>query len=206
MEKFTVLTAIAAPLMRQNVDTDIIIRIERLIGGDRKNMGQHCFEAWRYDAEGREVPDFLLNTIPYRESKILLAGNNFGCGSSREGAVWALMGIGMRCVIAPSFGDIFYNNCFQNGMLPVVLPMPVIQSIADQVAIDPARQLVTVDLASCTVIAPNGERHVFSIDPMRQKSLLEGLDEIGQSLLRENEIAAFQARDRQARPWVYLTR
>ncbi|MGP1609508.1 MAG: 3-isopropylmalate dehydratase small subunit, partial [Burkholderiales bacterium] len=206
MEKFTLLTAIAAPLMRQNVDTDILIRIERLIGQNRKDLGRFCFEAWRYDAEGRETPDFLLNTAPYRESKILLAGANFGCGSSREGAVWALMGMGMRCVIAPSFGDIFYNNCFQNGMLPVVLPMSVVQSIADQVTADPSGKLVTVDLATCTVTAPNSEQHAFSIDPLRQKALLEGMDEIGQLLLREGEIAAFQARDLQQRPWVYLER
>jgi 3-isopropylmalate/(R)-2-methylmalate dehydratase small subunit len=204
MEKFTALTAIAAPLMRQNVDTDVIIRIERLIGRNRKEMGPFCFEAWRFDAQGREIPDFLLNTEPYRQAKILLAGDNFGCGSSREGAVWALMGIGIRCVIAPSFGDIFHNNCHQNGVLPVVLPMPIIQTIADQVTADPVRNLVTVDLEHCNVIAPNGEQYVFSIDPMRRESLLNGLDEIGLSLLRESEIAAFQARDKQQRPWVYL--
>jgi 3-isopropylmalate/(R)-2-methylmalate dehydratase small subunit len=192
--------------MRQNVDTDIIIRIERLIGRNRKDMGPYCFEAWRYDAQGREIPDFLLNIEPYRQAKILLAGQNFGCGSSREGAVWALMGIGMRCVIAPSFGDIFHNNCYQNGMLPVTLPMQVIQSIADQVAADPVRNLVTVDLTECTITAPNGEQHTFSVDPMRSESLLNGLDEIGLSLLREKEIAGFQARDRQQRPWVYLPR
>jgi 3-isopropylmalate/(R)-2-methylmalate dehydratase small subunit len=206
MEPFTTLTAIAAPLLRQNVDTDIIIRIERLMGRPRNEMGAYCFEAWRYDAQGQERPDFLLNIEPYRQAKILLAGENFGCGSSREGAVWALMGIGMRCVIAPSFGDIFYNNCFQNGMLPVTLPMPVIQSIADQVAADPVRNLVTVDLTQCTVTAPDGAQHAFPIDPIRRESLIKGLDEIGLSLLRENEIAAFQARDRQHRPWVYLPR
>ncbi|TSA15432.1 MAG: 3-isopropylmalate dehydratase small subunit [Comamonadaceae bacterium] len=206
MKKFTVLTAIAAPLMRQNVDTDIIVRIERLIGHGRDDLGRFCFEAWRYGTDGRENPDFILNMAPYRESKILLAGANFGCGSSREGAVWALMGIGMRCVIAPSFGDIFYNNCFQNAMLPVVLPMPVIESIADQVALDPARNLVSVDLVRCTVQDPNGERHGFSIDPMRQQALLEGCDEIALSLSRSSEIAAFQIRDRQQRPWAYLAR
>jgi 3-isopropylmalate/(R)-2-methylmalate dehydratase small subunit len=206
MEPFTTLTAIAAPLLRQNVDTDIIIRIERLIGRPRTEMGPFCFEAWRYDGQGRERPDFLLNTDPYRQAQILLAGDNFGCGSSREGAVWALMGIGMRCVIAASFGDIFHNNCFQNGVLPVILPMPVIQSIADQVAVDPVRNLVTVDLTRFTVTAPDGAQHAFSIDPMRRESLLNGLDEIGASLLRENEVAAFQARDRRQRPWVYLPR
>jgi 3-isopropylmalate/(R)-2-methylmalate dehydratase small subunit len=206
MEKFTELAAIAAPLLRQNVDTDIIIRIERLIGSKREQLGRYCFEAWRFGSDGAERPDFILNTEPYRAARILLAGDNFGCGSSREGAVWALMGLGLRCVIAPSFGDIFHNNCYQNGMLPVALPMPVIQSIADQVMRDPLKKLVTVDLASCTVQAPDGERHQFVIDPLRRKSLLEGLDEIGLSLLREAEIAAFQARDRQDRPWVYLAR
>ncbi|MCW5730910.1 MAG: 3-isopropylmalate dehydratase small subunit [Alphaproteobacteria bacterium] len=205
MEKFTRLRAIAAPLMRQNVDTDVIIRIERLIEADRARLGEHAFEAWRFLPDGSENPDFLLNREPYRRAKILLNGVNFGCGSSREGAVWALMGLGIRCVIAPSFGEIFFNNCFQNGVLPVVLPAASVQEIADEVAGDPAERLVTVDLEAQQVIAPSGKVHGFEIDPLRRTGLLEGLDEIGLTLRRETEIAAFQARDAKARPWVYRT-
>ena len=204
MEKFTTLTAIAAPLLRQSVNTDVIIRIERLIGATRDSLGPYCFEAWRFHPDGTEVSDFVLNVEPYRRARILLAGDNFGCGSSREGAVHALMGMGFRCVVAPGFGDIFFNNCFQNGMLPIVLPMSVVQSIADQVAENPEQNQVTVDLERCTLTSPEGQQHRFRIDPMRQQALLQGLDEIQLSLQRENEIAAFQARDAEQRPWVYL--
>lgn len=203
MEKFTRLTAIAAPLMRQNVDTDVIIRIERLIEADRARLGEHAFEAWRFLPDGKENPDFLLNKDPYRRAKILLNGVNFGCGSSREGAVWALMGLGIRCVIAPSFGEIFFNNCFQNGVLPVVLPAASVQELADEVTPDPASRLVTVDLEAGQVVAPSGKVHAFDIDPLRRVGLLEGLDEIGLTMRREGEIAAFQARDAKTRPWVY---
>ena len=206
MQKFTELTAIAAPLMRPNVDTDVIIRIERLIGAPRAEMGRWCFEAWRFLPDGSDAPGFLLNQLPWRRAGILLNGPNFGCGSSREGAVWALMGLGIRCVIAPSFGDIFFNNCFQNGMLPVVLPADAIESIAAQVLEDPERRPVTVSLVEGVVVAPDGTRHPFDVDPLRRKALLEGLDDIGLSLLREAEIAAFQARDAVSRPWVYPAR
>lgn len=203
MQPFRTLTDIAAPLLRANVDTDVIIPIARLVGIDWGNLGPYCFEPWRFRRDGSENPDFLLNQEPYRRAGILLSGANFGCGSSREGAVWALMGIGIKCVIAPSFSDIFQSNCFQNGLLPVVLPMPEIQAIADEVAADPERNPVIVDLAAQTVTTPRGRRLSFDIDPMRREALIEGLDEIGASLRRETEIEGFQARDRQERPWVY---
>ncbi len=203
MTPFTRLTAIAAPLMRQNVDTDVIIRIERLVALRPGELGPWAFESWRYRPDGSEDPAFLLNREPYRHAKILLAGTNFGCGSSREGAVWALAGMGYRCVIAPGFGDIFFNNCFQNGVLPVVLPADAVQSIAGQVAADPAGRLITVDLEACVVIAPDGVRHPFTVDDLRRDGLLRGLDDIGLTLQRAGEIDAFQARDRLARPWVY---
>lgn len=203
MTPFTRLTAIAAPLMRQNVDTDVIIRIERLVSLRPGELGPWAFESWRYRPDGSEDPAFLLNREPYRHAKILLAGTNFGCGSSREGAVWALASMGYRCVIAPGFGDIFFNNCFQNGVLPVVLPADAVQSIAEQVAVDPAGRLITVDLEACVVVAPDGGRHPFTVDDLRRDGLLQGLDDIGLTLRRAGEIDAFQARDRRARPWVY---
>ncbi|HEX7967724.1 MAG TPA: 3-isopropylmalate dehydratase small subunit [Stellaceae bacterium] len=204
MEKFTVLRAIAAPLLRENIDTDIIIRIERLVGASsRSALGRHAFEAWRYRPDGSENPDFILNREPYRGARVLLAGRNFGCGSSREGAVWALVQMGFRAFLAPSFGDIFFNNCFQNGALPVVMDQPAIEAIARQVEADPARNLVTIDLVRSVVVAPDGSETPFRIDRLRREALIEGLDDIGLTMKREGEIAGFQARDRARRPWIY---
>jgi 3-isopropylmalate/(R)-2-methylmalate dehydratase small subunit len=204
MEKFTVLRSIAAPLLRENVDTDIIIRIERLVGGSRRSdLGRHAFETWRYLPDGSENPDFILNREPYRRAGILLAGRNFGCGSSREGAVWALAQKGFRAVLAPSFGDIFRNNCFQNGVLPVTLAQTEIEAIARQVEAAPEQNLVTVDLTRSVVVAPDGNETAFSIDALRREALLEGLDDIASTMKREGEIARFQAADRARRPWVY---
>jgi 3-isopropylmalate/(R)-2-methylmalate dehydratase small subunit len=206
MEKFVTRTAVAAPLLRDNIDTDVIIRIERLLGVSRpSNLGPWCFEALRYNPDGSENPDFVLNQPNYRNAEIILAGHNFGCGSSREGAVWALKGRGVRCVIAPSFGEIFFGNCFQNGVLPVILDEAAIRQIADEVAIDPAVNLVTVDLTRCQVITPSGLKFDFSIPPMRRDALLRGLDEIGMTLARESEITSFQAADHTSRPWIYQT-
>jgi 3-isopropylmalate/(R)-2-methylmalate dehydratase small subunit len=204
MEKFTVLRAIAAPLLRENIDTDTIIPIQRLVGGSRHSeMGRYAFESWRYLSDGRETPDFILNREPYRRARILLAGRNFACGSSREGAVWALAQMGFRAVLAPSFGDIFFNNCFQNGVLPVVLAQPTVEAIARQVEADPERNEVTVDLTRCVVVAPDGGETPFAIDDLRRQGLLEGLDDIALTLRREADIARFQADDRAKRPWVY---
>jgi len=202
MEKFTRLTAVAAPLLQRNVDTDVIIRIERLITLDRKELGPHAFAPLRYRADGSENPDFVLNRRPYRDAKILIAGENFGCGSSREGAVWALWGMGLRSVIAPSFGDIFFNNCFQNGLLPIVLEAVTVERLAKLVEAAPGTPL-TVDLDASVIQTPAGERIPFAADPGRRAALLAGLDEIGQTLQRDGEIADFQARDRQSRPWIY---
>jgi len=199
-ERFTALTGPAAPLMRANIDTDTIIRIERLTGTTPEQTAPYLFEALRFDPAGRERDDFVLNRPAFRHAPILLAGDNFGCGSSREGAVWALKFSGMRSVIAPSFGDIFANNCFQNFVLPVALPAAQVERLATQCAEGAA---ITVDLVNQMVIAPNGEKMPFAVEAIRRESLLEGLDDIGLTQKHEAAIAAFQMRDRQARPWVW---
>ena len=205
MQPFRILRGVAAPLMRQNVDTDVIIRVERLISLERDALGPWAFESWRYTPDGAERPDFLLNQEPYRTAPILLAADNFGCGSSREGAVWALAGQGIRCVVAPSFGDIFYGNCFQNGVLPVALPREEVDRMAEEARADPPG-IWTVDLEAKAITTPAGRRIAFAIDPQRREMLLEGLDQIGLTRRREDEIDAFQARDRRERPWIYFER
>lgn len=200
MQAFTTLTGAAAPLMRDNIDTDVIIRIERLTGTTKASMGAVAFEAWRFRPDGSENPDFALNRPEFRGAPILVTGANFGCGSSREGAVWALMGMGLRCVIAESFGDIFFNNCFQNGMLPIRLPADAARRLADQCT---GGAQVTVDLERQEVVFPDGGRMTFAIEPMRRTAMLEGLDEIGLTLKHADAIADYQAADRAARPWVW---
>ncbi|MBP0495146.1 3-isopropylmalate dehydratase small subunit [Roseomonas indoligenes] len=200
MTPFTTVTGAAAPLMRPNTDTDVIIPIQRLTGTARDTLGRYAFEPLRYGADGAENPDFILNRPAFRSAPILIAGPNFGCGSSREGAVWALMGMGLRCVIAESFGDIFQGNCFQNGMLPVALPADAVERLARQAA---SGAPVTVDLASGTVTPPEGPPMPFTVAPLRREALLEGLDELGQTRKRSAEIAAWQERDRAARPWIW---
>ncbi len=196
-------TGVAVPLMRQNVDTDVIIPMEKMLMGDRDSLGRFAFHAWRRRADGTDDPDFVLNRDAYRDAKILLAGANFGCGSSREPAVWAILGLGIRCVIAPSFGAIFFNNCFANALLPVVLPADRVAAFAEQAAATPGA-IFSVDLERCRVTAPDGEEVAFAVDRRRREALLQGLDEIASTLRREPEIAAFQAADRRRRPWVYL--
>lgn len=204
MKPFRVLSATAAPLLSDNIDTDVIIRIEKLVGmTDHSELGRWCFGALRYLPDGSENPEFVLNQSPYRGSEILLAGANFGCGSSREGAVWAMMQIGLKAVLAPSFGEIFYNNCFQNGVLPVVLARSAIEEIASELERDAGRAVVTVDLERQRVVSPRGKEHAFEIPGLRREALLEGLDDIGITLKREAVIAAHQERDRLRRPWVY---
>ncbi|MGI4799947.1 MAG: 3-isopropylmalate dehydratase small subunit [Janthinobacterium lividum] len=199
MQPFTTLTGAAAPLLRDNIDTDIIIRVERLAGTSRESMGAVAFETWRFLPDGSENPEFVLNQARFRDAPILLTGSNFGCGSSREGAVWAMMGMGLRCVVAESFGDIFFNNCFQNGMLPIRLDPAVIARLAATPG------PVTIDLAAQVVVAGN-DRVAFEIEPMRRTALLEGLDEIGLTLQHAAAIASYQAADRGERPWVWLSR
>ena len=203
MEEFVRLRALAAPLMRDNIDTDVIIRIDRLVGGRPDEVGKYAFELLRYLPDGGENPDFVLNREPFRRAQILLAGANFGCGSSREPAVWTLQQMGFRCVVAPSFGDIFFANCFQNGMLPVVMERRTVEAIAAEVEADAAHGFVTVDLQKQTIVSPSGKEFRFEIEPARREALLHGLDEIGMTMRREAEIAAFQSRDRNRRPWIY---
>jgi 3-isopropylmalate/(R)-2-methylmalate dehydratase small subunit len=203
MQPFTTVTGPAAPLLRPNIDTDVIIRVERLVGTTKAEMGAHAFEVWRRRQDGSEDPGFVLNQAPYRAAPILLAGPNFGCGSSREGAVWALAGAGIRAVVAPSFSDIFANNALQNGLLPVVLPETAVAALAAEMDAGPGNARVTVDLVRSVVVSPSGAEHPFVIDPSRREALLAGLDDIGLTLRQGGEIAAWQARDRAARPWVW---
>lgn len=200
MEPFREVFGPAAALMRPNIDTDVVIRIERLTGVPRAEMGPHAFEALRYRPDGSENPDFVLNRAPFRGAPILIAGRNFGCGSSREGAVWAMMGMGIRVVIAESFGDIFFANCFQNGMLPIVLDGPTVERLAEAAAGgDPVR----IDLENRVVVPPNGQPIPFGIDPQRREALLDGLDEIARTLRHEAAIADWQRGDHDARPWAW---
>jgi 3-isopropylmalate/(R)-2-methylmalate dehydratase small subunit len=199
MQPFTTLTGRAAPLPRANIDTDVIIRIERLTGGDPATLGRYAFEALRYGADGSENPEFILNQPSYRGAPILIAGSNFGCGSSREGAVTALMGLGIRCVIADSFGDIFYSNCCQNGLLPVRLGAAEVAALMRQSSAGE----VAVDLAAQIVLGPDGSTFPFEIDPLRREALLEGLDDLGLTLKQMAQVRAWQAADRRARPWAW---
>ena len=200
---FTAVTGPAVPLMRPNVDTDVIIRIERLTSLPKGALGPYALEALRYRADGSDDPDFVLNRAAFRGAPLLLADINFGCGSSREGAVWALQAIGVRCVIAPSFGDIFFNNCFQNGVLPVRLPAEQVRALAAQAAGGAA---FTVDLQQQVLTAPDGTRSSFEVDALRRESLLEGLDDIGLTLKHAVAIDAWEAADRAARPWNWPAR
>jgi 3-isopropylmalate/(R)-2-methylmalate dehydratase small subunit len=206
MRKFTTLRAVAAPLLRENIDTDVIIRIERLVGNNiRGTLAHWCFGALRYLPDGSEDPAFILNREPYRAARILIAGRNFGCGSSREGAVWSLQEMGIDCVIAPSFGDIFFNNCFQNGVLPVALDAEAVETLTGEVEASQGTAAVLVDLAECAVVAPSGKRYPFVVEARRREAMMAGLDEIGVTLRRAAEIAAFQARDAERRPWIHQT-
>jgi 3-isopropylmalate/(R)-2-methylmalate dehydratase small subunit len=204
---FTQLSAIAAPIMRTNIDTDVIIRIERIVGNSvRGNLGKWGFGSLRYLPDGSENPDFILNREPYRQAEILITGPNFGCGSSREAAVWSLQEMGIRAIIGSGFGDIFFANCFQNGILPIVVDKEIVDGLAAEVESTQGAGRIGVDLQEQTIISPSGVRHRFEIDPRRRAGLLEGLDEIALTLRREHEIQAFQACDRAERPWIHLAR
>jgi len=206
-EPFNKLTAIAAPLMRSNVDTDVIIPIERLVGNSvRGTLGKWAFGSLRYLADGSENPAFILNRQPYRRAEILVTGPNFGCGSSREGAVWSLQEIGIRAIIGSGFGDIFFANCFQNGILPVILDKAIVDGLAAEIEATQGAGLVSIDLKMQTISSPSGRQYSFEIDPRRREGLLQGLDEVALTLQRDHEILAFQAADRAARPWIYFAR
>jgi len=201
MEKFTTLTGVPAPLAMINVDTDMIIPKQFLKTIKRTGLGKHLFHEMRFDEDGNENPDFVLNKPAYRNAKILIAGDNFGCGSSREHAPWALLDFGIRCIIAPSFADIFYNNCFKNGILPIQLPQEDIDKLMDDAARG-ANATLTVDLENQTITGPDGGEITFDIDPFRKKCLLEGLDDIGLTMERADRIAAYEERAQAARPWL----
>lgn len=201
MDKFTVLTAIAAPMPQENIDTDKIIPARFLKTTKRSGLGVHAFDSMRYNADGSENPDFILNQTPYRKSQILITHDNLGCGSSREHAPWALLDFGIRCVIAPSFADIFFNNCFKNGILPITLPREVCDELmADARMGENSR--ITIDLPRQVVVRPDGREIPFEVDPLRKHLLLEGLDDIGQTLQHESAIETFEARRRHDAPWM----
>lgn len=205
MRKFDVVTAVAAPYPFANVDTDRIIRIERCARTPREEMGAWAFEMERFHGDGTDNPQFVFHRSPFRGAGILVAGDNFGCGSSREMAVWAVAGMGVRCVIAPSFGEIFFGNCFQNGVLPIQLPAATVQRVQEKLAVaaTPPAATLTVDLPAQTIATPWGEAIRFEVEPLRKEALLEGLDAIGVTLKKGAAIEAFQARQRSARPWVW---
>jgi 3-isopropylmalate/(R)-2-methylmalate dehydratase small subunit len=203
MQAFTTLTAIAAPLPLVNVDTDKIIPARHLKTIKRSGLGVALFETLRYHDDGRERADFILNREPYRQAQILIAGENFGCGSSREHAPWALLDFGIRCVIAPSFADIFFNNCFKNGVLPIVLPQEQVDILAREAseAQDPT---FTVDLERQEIRRPTGNQlFAFEVDPFRKHCLLHGLDDVGLTMQKRWQIDAFEADQRAAQPWLY---
>ena len=202
MEKFTKLTGVAAPLPMINVDTDMIIPKQFLKTIKRTGLGKHLFFEIRYDDAGNEHTDFILNGHHHRDAKILVAGDNFGCGSSREHAPWALLDFGIRCVIAPSFADIFFNNCFKNGILPIVLPRGQVDKLmADVANID--NSILTVDLETQEILRADGERIGFDVDEFRKECLLNGIDEIGLTLKEVAKVEAFEARQKEKQPWLY---
>jgi 3-isopropylmalate/(R)-2-methylmalate dehydratase small subunit len=200
MDKFTTLTGVAAPMPMINVDTDAIIPKQFLKTIKRTGLGKHLFHELRFDENGKEKPDFVLNKPAYRKAQILVAGENFGCGSSREHAPWALMDFGIRCVISTSFADIFFNNCFQNGILPIKVSQEDLDKLMDD-ANRGSNATLTVDLANQEIKGPDGGTVKFDIDPFRKRCLLEGLDNIGLTLEREKSIDAYEAQATAARPW-----
>ena len=204
MEALRQVTGVAAPMMRINIDTDQIIPTLFLGGTDAKGYGAHLFHHWRFLPDGSPNPEFILNQPPYDRTQILLADRNFGCGSSRERAPKALREFGIRAVIAPSFGGIFFNNCYRNGIVPVELPIEDVRSIADQVAASNGAGEVTVDLETQAVTSPQGMRFTFGAPETLRQMLLQGVDEIALTLARSEEIDCFRTRDRERRPWAYV--
>ncbi|MFM9971005.1 MAG: 3-isopropylmalate dehydratase small subunit [Burkholderiales bacterium] len=210
MRPFTKLDAIAVPYLEANIDTDLIIRAERCVYAKREELGFYAFETIRYLSvdngapRGVENPDCIFNHEPFRGAQILLGGPNFGCGSSREPAVRAIEGMGIRCVIAPSFGEIFAGNCLQNGIPVIRLPWETVERLGGAILANADRARLRVDLAAQTVVDMAGESIAFDFDPLRKKMLLEGLDEIAMTLSMADRIEAFQKADRLRRPWIYF--
>ncbi len=201
MDKFTTLTGIAAPMPLVNIDTDMIIPKQFLKTIKRSGLGKNLFDEMRYNPDGSEKPDFVLNQPAYRNAQIIVAGDNFGCGSSREHAPWALLDFGIRCVISTSFADIFFNNCFKNGILPVVLPREAVDALMED-AKNGANARITVDLPSQTVTASDGTTWAFEVDEFKKHCLLNGLDDIGLTLQKVAAIDSYERQLAQARPWV----
>ncbi len=200
MQKFTTLTAIGAPLDLINIDTDMIIPKQFLKTIQRTGLGKSLFFEMRYDENGNKINDFVLNKEEYKNAKILIAGDNFGCGSSREHAPWALLDFGIRCIIAPSFADIFYNNCFKNAILPIRLDKKIVDNLLKQAQ---TPQEFTINLQDNKIITANGEKINFEIDNFRKKCLIEGLDDIALTLQKEDQINKFESKDKQELPWLY---
>ena len=201
MDKFTTLTGVAAPLPLINIDTDMIIPKQFLKTIHRSGLGKNLFDEMRFFPDGTENPDFVLNKPAYRDAQIIVAGDNFGCGSSREHAPWALLDYGIRCVISTSFADIFYNNCFKNGILPIVLPQAAVDALMKD-AENGANARLTVDLEAVTVTGADGTAYHFEMDPHRKHCLLNGLDDIGLTMEKAPSIEAYEARIAQSQPWV----
>ncbi len=200
MDKFTTITGIAAPMPLVNIDTDMIIPKQFLKTIKRSGLGVNLFDEMRYTPDGKEIPDFVLNQPAWRESQIIVAGDNFRCGSSREHAPWALLAFGIRSVISTSFADIFYNNCFKNGILPIVLPQEAVDHLMDD-AKRGANARITVDLENQTVSAADGTSFAFEVDAFKKHCLLNGLDDIGLTMEKVSSIDAFEKQTAAARPW-----
>ena len=200
MEKFEKLAGVAAPMPLVNIDTDMIIPKVFLKTIKRSGLGVNLFDEMRYDREGNEKPDFVLNKTQYREAKILVAGDNFGCGSSREHAPWAIADFGIKCVVSTSFADIFYNNCFKNGILPVVLPQDQVDILMKD-AEKGANSIIEVDLENQTIASSDGEVFSFEVDPFKKHCLLNGLDDIGLTMEKEDKITAYESKAAQIFPW-----
>jgi 3-isopropylmalate/(R)-2-methylmalate dehydratase small subunit len=201
MQPFTTLTGVAAPLPMVNVDTDMIIPKQFLKTTKRTGLGSALFFEMRTRPDGSPNPDFVLNKPAYKNAKLLIAGANFGCGSSREHAPWALLDFGIRCIIAPSFADIFYNNCFKNGVLPIAVPQEQVDRLMEDASLG-ANAVISVDLERQEIVRPDGSRIHFDIDPFRKQCLLNGWDDIGLTMRHEKDISDFEARRRISEPWV----
>ena len=201
MTPFTTLTGIAAPMPLVNIDTDMIIPKQFLKTIQRSGLGKNLFDEMRFNPDGSEIADFVLNQPAYRDSQIIVAGDNFGCGSSREHAPWALLDFGIRCVISTSFADIFYNNCFKNGILPIVLPQDAVDALMED-ARKGANARITVDLETQTVTSSDGQSFSFEMDPFRKHCLLNGLDDIGLTMEKSSKIDGYETQMAQSRPWV----
>ena len=200
MDKFTTLTGIAAPMPLVNIDTDMIIPKQFLKTIQRSGLGKNLFDEMRYTQDGAEIPDFVLNQPAYRRAQIIVAGDNFGCGSSREHAPWALLDFGIRCVISTSFADIFFNNCFKNGILPVVLPQEAVDHLMEDARKGENARL-TVDLENQTVTASDGTSFAFEVDAFKKHCMLNGLDDIGLTLEKAGSIDAYESKNATLRPW-----